>query len=58
MVGMALCILENLSSILVGAVVFAIVAAAVIGTVKDGKNKKNSCGCGCSECPGVGRCGR
>ncbi len=50
-------IFENLASIIVGAVVFTIVAAVVIKMIRDRKNKKNSCGCGCSGCAGAGKCG-
>jgi len=49
---------ENLASIIAGAVVFAIVAAAVIRTIRDWNNKKTSCGCGYSGCLGAEKCGR
>lgn len=51
-------IFENLASIIVGTVVFAIVAAVVIKMIRDRKNQKTSCGCGCSGCPGTEKCGR
>ncbi len=49
-------ILENLASIIILAVVAAIVAAIVIKMIKDKKQGKSSCGCGCSGCPNSGNC--
>jgi len=46
----------NLATILVGAVVFAIIAAVVVKMVKDRK-RNISCGCGCSGCPNAKNCG-
>ncbi|MGI5971395.1 MAG: FeoB-associated Cys-rich membrane protein [Oscillospiraceae bacterium] len=51
-------IFENLASVIAGTAVFAIVAAVVIKMIRDRKTQKNSCGCGCSGCPGAGKCGR
>ena len=48
---------SNLSTIIVGLVVFAIVAAVVVKLVRDKINHKSSCGCGCSGCPSAGSCG-
>ncbi len=47
---------ENLATILVGAVTFAIVGAVVIKLIRDQKNHKSSCGCGCANCPSAGMC--
>ncbi|NCB50340.1 MAG: FeoB-associated Cys-rich membrane protein [Clostridia bacterium] len=50
-------IASNLATIVVGAVVFGIVAAVVIKMVRDKKKNKFSCGCGCSGCPNAQNCG-
>jgi hypothetical protein len=47
---------ENLATIIVGAVVFAIFAGVVIKLVRERKLKKTSCGCGCSGCPSAKDC--
>ena len=41
-------IIANLSTIIVGLIVLAIVAAVVIKLVRDKINHKSSCGCGCA----------
>lgn len=46
----------NLASIIVGAIVFVIIAAVVIKLILDKKNNKSSCGAGCSGCPSSGIC--
>ena len=46
----------NLPTLLVGAVVFGVIALVVVKLVKDKLNHKSSCGCGCSGCPGQGGC--
>lgn len=46
----------NLGTIVVGAVLLAIVALIIVNMVKDKKKGKNSCGCGCSNCPSSGIC--
>jgi predicted permease len=50
-------IAANLATILVGAVVLAIVAAVVVKLIRDKKRNKSSCGCGCSGCPNAQSCG-
>ncbi|HHU06029.1 MAG TPA: FeoB-associated Cys-rich membrane protein [Clostridiales bacterium] len=50
-------IIANLSTIIVGLIVLAIVAAVVIKLVRDKINHKSSCGCGCAGCPSAGICG-
>lgn len=47
---------NNLSTIIVSAIVLAVVAGIVIKMIKDKKSKKSSCGCGCSGCPSAGAC--
>jgi len=43
-------IAENLGTILVGAVLAAIVAAICVSLIKKRKRTGSGCGCGCSEC--------
>lgn len=50
-------ITENLSTLIVGAIVFAVVAAVVVKLIRDKINHKSSCGCACSDCPSAGICG-
>ena len=49
---------ENLPNIIIGAIVFGIFAAVVIKIIRDHKNHKTSCGCGCDGCPSSGICHR
>lgn len=46
----------NLPTILVGAVVFAVIALVVIKLVRDKRSHKSSCGCGCAHCPSESAC--
>lgn len=46
----------NLPTLVVGAVVLAILALAVRKVVLDRKNHRSSCGCGCAGCPSSGSC--
>lgn len=46
---------EYAGSIAVGAVVIIIVAAVVIGMIKDKRSGKSSCGGDCSRCHGCGK---
>ena len=48
---------ENLGTIIVGAVLLVILAAAFMKIRKDKKEGKG-CGCGCSCCPSQGICQR
>ena len=48
----------NIATIIVAAVILAIVTLIVVKMVRDRKNHKSSCGCGCSGCPGAGICHR
>ena len=43
---------ENLGTIVVGAVVLAIITLIIVRQVKNKLAGKNSCGCGCENCPG------
>lgn len=47
---------ENWATLVVGAVVIALAALAVIKLVRDKKAGKSSCGCGCANCPMSGSC--
>ena len=43
-------IIENIGSILVGAMLLGLVALLIVGSIKGKKKGKGGCGCGCSEC--------
>lgn len=45
---------ENWGSLLVGAAVLAVVLAVLWKMVRDKKQGKSSCGCGCGGCSGCG----
>ena len=47
---------ENIGTILICAVLLAVVAAIIVGLVRDRKKGKSSCGCGCANCPMSGSC--
>ena len=49
---------ENLSTIIIGLIILAVVAGIVVKMIKDKKNGKSSCscGCGCENCPSAGIC--
>jgi len=47
---------NNLSSIIVCTIVFAIVGAVLIKLIRDKKKHKSSCGACCSGCPISGEC--
>lgn len=49
-------ILENIATIIICVVLLAIVAAIIVGIVRDKKKGKSSCGCGCANCPMSGSC--
>ena len=44
-------IAANWATIVVGVVVLAIVVAVVVKLIRDKKQHKSSCGCGCANCP-------
>lgn len=46
----------NIATVIICAVLVIIVAAIIIGMVRDKKKGKSSCGCGCSSCPMSGSC--
>ncbi|HKM28666.1 MAG TPA: FeoB-associated Cys-rich membrane protein [Anaerovoracaceae bacterium] len=47
---------ENIGSIIVGAVLVAVVAAIIASQIKAHRAGKSSCGCGCANCPMSGSC--
>lgn len=49
-------LINNWGTILVGAVIAAIVVLVLIKLRKDKKKGKSSCGCGCENCPSSGMC--
>ena len=49
-------ITENIATIIICAVLIAVVAAIVISMIKNKKKGKSSCGCGCTDCPMSGSC--
>lgn len=46
---------ENIATIIICAVLIIIVAAIIIGMIRDRRKGKSSCGCGCANCP-MGGC--
>ncbi len=42
---------ENFATIMICAVLIAVVAAILVSMVKSRKKGKSSCGCGCADCP-------
>lgn len=48
---------QNAGTIIVAAVLIAVLAVVVICIVRNKKNGVSSCGGGCSGCPFSGRCG-
>lgn len=49
-------ITKNISTIIICAVLIAAVTAIVANLIKNKRNGKSSCGCGCSSCPASGSC--
>ena len=47
---------ENLATIIICAVLMAVVAAIIVSMVRNKKKGKSACGCGCSDCPMSGSC--
>lgn len=46
----------NVGTIIICAVLILIVAAIIVGLVKDKKKGKSSCGCNCAHCAMAGSC--
>ena len=49
-------LLENMATVIICAVLIAVVAAIIVSMVKNRKKGKFSCGCGCAGCSGNGFC--
>ena len=49
-------IVANLSTIIVCAVLIAVLAAIIVSMFRDKKKGKSSCGCGCANCAMSGTC--
>lgn len=49
-------ICNNIATIIICAVLIAVVAAIIVSMVRDKKKGKSSCGCGCAGCPMSGSC--
>lgn len=47
---------ENISTIIVGTLVFLAVAKVAMKVYQDKKNGKSSCGCNCKDCPSTKIC--
>ena len=49
-------IAENIATMIISAILLVIVAAIIMGMVRDKKKGRSSCGCACSGCPMSGSC--
>lgn len=49
-------LISNGSTILVGAVVLAVIVLVAAKMIRDKRNGKSSCGCNCGDCPSNGAC--
>ncbi len=47
---------ENVATIIICAVLIALVTAIIVSMVKNRKKGKSSCGCGCAKCPMSSSC--
>lgn len=47
---------QNIVTVIICAVLIAIVSAIIVHLVKNKKNGKSSCGCGCTDCPMSSSC--
>nr|WP_317412514.1 FeoB-associated Cys-rich membrane protein [uncultured Solibaculum sp.] len=55
-IGLLTFLTQNLSTILIGVILLAIVILVVVKLMRDRKKGKSSCGCGCSNCPNSSIC--
>lgn len=46
----------NIGTIIVSAILIAVITKVIVKLVKDKKKGKSSCGCGCSNCAMSGTC--
>ncbi len=49
-------IMENLSTLIIAAVLIAVIVCVIVHMFRDHKHGKSSCGCGCSSCAMNGSC--
>lgn len=49
-------IAKNIGTIIICAVLIAVVTAIIVNMIKNKKKGKSSCGCGCADCPMSGTC--
>lgn len=49
-------LIENLATIIVSLILAGIIAAVIMKLIKNKKNGKSSCGCGCKGCSMRGKC--
>lgn len=49
-------LIGNIGTIIICTVLIAIVAAIIVGMVRNKKKGKSACGCGCADCPMGGSC--
>ena len=47
---------ENIATIIICAVLIAVVSVIIVNMIKNKKKGKSSCGCGCTDCPMSGSC--
>ena len=47
---------ENLATVIISLILLSVVALVIVKTVKNKKQGKSSCGCGCSSCPMSASC--
>jgi hypothetical protein len=47
---------ENIGTIVVSLILIAVVSLIVVRLIKDKKQGKSSCGCGCENCAMHGKC--
>lgn len=47
---------ENIATIIICAVLIAVVSAIIVCMIKNKKKGKSSYGCGCADCPMSGSC--
>lgn len=49
-------IAQNIATLLIGLVLLLVTAAIIFRMLRNKKNGKSSCGCGCMGCPMSGAC--
>ena len=49
-------LVNNIGTIIVALIILIIVSLIITKLIRDKKKGKNSCGCGCENCPSAGIC--